>query len=266
VNNVDPRDRVVIITGASSGIGAATARCFAEAGAHLVLAARSHEALEQVAAGLPRAIAVPTDVTDPVACAHLVERAVEAFGRVDILINNAGIGLTGPITHLARADLERVLAVDLLGPIWLIQATVPLMRTAGRGQIINVSSVLAAQPLPFLGGYAAAKAALEQISNALRIELHGSGITVTVVRPGTTRTAFNQRRLGHGRERRRIAPPGVPPEAVARTILRAARTEPRMAYVSWSDRLALWISRMVPGLIDSVLARAFVWEEHSVQH
>ncbi|ABY33620.1 MAG TPA: short chain dehydrogenase [Chloroflexus aurantiacus] len=260
---MDPRDRVVIITGASSGIGAATARCFAAAGARLVLAARSQEALTQVAADLPQALAVPTDVSDPEACMRLVERAVATYGQVDILINNAGIGLTGPVTRLARADLERVLAVDLLGPIWLTQAVVPIMRAGGRGQIINVSSVLAVQPLPFLGGYAAAKAALEQISNALRIELHGSGIAVTVVRPGTTRTDFNQRRLGRGRERRRIAPPGVPPEVVARTILRAARTEPRLAYVSWSDRLALWIGRLFPGLIDAILARAFVWEEQA---
>lgn len=262
---MDPRDRVVIITGASSGIGAATARCFAAAGARLVLAARSQEALTQVAADLPQALAIPTDVSDPEACMRLVERAVATYGQVDILINNAGIGLTGPVTRLARAELERVLAVDLLGPIWLTQAVVPIMRAGGRGQIINVSSVLAVQPLPFLGGYAAAKAALEQISNALRIELHGSGISVTVVRPGTTRTDFNQRRLGRGRERRRVAPPGVPPEVVARTILRAAHTEPRLAYVSWSDRLALWIGRLFPGLIDAILARTFVWEEQAYQ-
>lgn len=262
---MDPRNRVVIITGASSGIGAATARCFAAAGARLVLAARSQEALTQVAADLPQALAVPTDVSNPEACMRLVERAVATYGQVDILINNAGIGLTGPVTRLARADLERVLAVDLLGPIWLTQAVVPIMRAGGRGQIINVSSVLAVQPLPFLGGYAAAKAALEQISNALRIELHGSGISVTVVRPGTTRTDFNQRRLGRGRERRRVAPPGVPPEVVARTILRAAHTEPRLVYVSWSDRLALWIGRLFPGLIDAILARTFVWEEQAHQ-
>ncbi|WP_298821683.1 SDR family NAD(P)-dependent oxidoreductase [Chloroflexus sp.] len=258
---MDPRHRVVIITGASSGIGAATARCFAAVGARLALAARSADALTRLAAELPQAIAVPTDVSDPAACARLVEQTVATYGGVDILINNAGIGLTGPVTSLARADLERVLAVDLLGPIWLIQAVAPVMRAAGRGQIINVSSVLAVQPLPYLGGYAAAKAALEQISNALRIELHGSGIVVTVVRPGTTRTAFNQRRLGSGRERRCIAPPGVPPEAVARAILRAARTEPRLAYVSWIDRLALLAGRLAPGLIDAVLARAFGWEE-----
>lgn len=258
---MDPRNRVVIITGASSGIGAATARCFAAAGARLVLAARSADALAQMAATLPEAIAVPADVADPAACHRLVEQAIATYGCVDILINNAGVGLTGPVSDLARADLERVMAVDLFGPIWLMQAVIPVMRTVGRGQIINVSSVLAVQPLPYLGGYAAAKAALEQISNALRIELHGSGIVVTVVRPGTTRTDFNQRRLGSGRERRRMAPPGVPPEAVARAILHAARTEPRLAYVSWADRLALLVGRLAPGLVEAVLARAFAWEE-----
>ena len=256
---MDPRGKVVILTGASAGIGAATARLFAAEGARLALAARSPAPLADLAAGLPgQHLVAPTDVADPAACRALVEAAVARFGRLDILINNAGVGLAGPVAALAPADLERTLAVDLLGPLRLIQAALPHM--AGRGQIINVSSVLAAQPLPYLGGYAAAKAALERLGEALRMELRGSGVAVTTLRPGTTRTGFRANRLGAGRDRRRVAPRGVPPDAVARAILRAARREPRLAYVTLGDRLGVALARLLPALAEGVLSRAITWE------
>lgn len=258
---MDPHDKVVLITGASAGIGAATARAFAAAGARLVLAARSREPLERLAAELPGgALVAPADIADAAQCRALVARALAAHGRVDILINNAGVGLAGPVAELSPADLERALAVDLLGPLHLIQAALPAMRARGAGQIINVSTVLAAQPLPYLGGYAAAKAALERLSEALRMELRGSGVAVTVVRPGTTRTGFGGNRLGAGSERRRVAPRGVPPEAVARAILRAARREPRRAYVRLADRLAVWAGALLPGVVEPALSRAIGWE------
>lgn len=258
---MDPRDRVVLITGASAGIGAAAARAFAAAGARVALAARSREPLERLAASLPGpALAVAADVSDRVQCQALVEQVTTGLGPVDILVNNAGVGLAGPVADLDPDDLGRALAVDLLGPIHLIQAVVPAMRARRSGQIINVSSVLAAQPLPYLGGYAAAKAALERVSEALRMELRGSGVSVSVLRPGTTRTGFSQRRLGAGSERRRVAPKGVPPEAVARALVRVARREPRLAYVSLGDRLGLLAARLAPGIVERLLAGAITWE------
>jgi short-subunit dehydrogenase len=257
---MNPHNRVVIITGASAGIGAAAARAFAGAGARVVLAARSAEALGRLAAQLPGTpVVIPTDVGDPDQCRALIEGAAAACGRVDILINNAGVGLAGPVAELDMGDLERAMAVDLFGPLRLAQAAIPLMRRQGRGQIINVSSVLAEQPLPYLGGYAAA-AALERASEALRMELRGTGVAVSVLRPGTTRTEFSQRRLGRGSERRRVAPKGVPPESVALALLRVARREPRLAYVSLGDRLALLAARIAPGIVEAALARAIGWE------
>lgn len=254
-------DRVVIITGASSGIGAATARAFAAAGARVALAARSAAPLEQLAAALPgRPLVAPTDVRDAAACRALIERVAAEAGRVDVLVNNAGVGLAGPVADVQPDDLRAALEVDLLGPLHLIQAVVPLMRRQGRGLIINVSSVLAAQPLPYLGGYAGAKAALERMSEALRMELQGSGVRVSVVRPGTTQTAFNQRRLGRGSEQRRLAPRGVPPEAVARCIVRAAQREPRIAYVRLADRMALLAAALFPAVVERALGRAIGWQ------
>ncbi len=258
---MDPSGKIVIITGASAGIGAATARIFAAAGARVVLAARDSARLEEVACDLPGALVIPTDMANEHAIENLVARVGETFGGIDILISNAGVGLASPIATLKASDLRQVFEVNLLGPLALTQAVLPYMQRQGRGQLIYISSVVGLRALPYLGGYAASKAALDRLTESLRVELRGSRIAVTLVRPGTTRTEFSQKRLGHGHERRRISPRGVAPEQVAAAILHAARREPRIAYVTWGDRLATWMSLIAPGIADRILARAFSWEE-----
>jgi short-subunit dehydrogenase len=256
-----PADKTVIITGASSGIGAATAQAFAAAGANVVLAARDQARLANVAGTINgRALVVPTDMSDRKAIERLVAETVAAFGGVDIVINNAGVGLAAPIAELQLHDFEQALAVDLLGPLLLTQAALPHMKRDG-GQLIYVSSVVGLRALPYLGGYAAAKAALDRLTEALRVELRDTGIAVTLVRPGSTRTGFSQHRLGSGRERRRVSPRAATPEQVARAILKAAVREPRIAYVSWADQLALAFSLIAPTLTDWMLGRAFEWRD-----
>jgi NAD(P)-dependent dehydrogenase (short-subunit alcohol dehydrogenase family) len=258
---MNPNGKTVIITGASSGIGAAAARAFAAAGARVVLAARDTVRLAALAGELPGpALAVPTDVADRAAVDALIARAVGEFGGVDIVVNNAGVGLAAPVAEIAAADFERALAVDLFGPLFVTQAALPHLRERGRGQLIYVSSVVGLRSLPYLGGYAAAKAALDRLTEALRVELRGSGVAVTLVRPGTTRTGFVERRLGGGRERRRMSARAATPEQVARALVRAAVREPRVAYVAWADRLRVLISLLAPGLADWALGRAFEWE------
>jgi len=254
-----PADKTVIITGASSGIGAATAQAFAAAGANVVLAARDEVRLASVAGTLAgRALVVPTDVSDQAAVKRLVAETVATFGGIDIVINNAGVGLAAPVAEISLNDFERALAVDLFGPLAVTQAALPHMRRDG-GQLIYVSSVVGLRALPYLGGYAAAKAALDRLTEALRVELRDSGITVTLVRPGTTRTGFTNNRLGSGREQRRVHARGATPEQVARAILKAAVREPRVAYVSLADRLTLAFSLLAPQLIDWMLGRTFEW-------
>jgi short-subunit dehydrogenase len=256
-----PAGKTVIITGASSGIGAATAHAFAAAGANVVLAARNAAKLDGLARGLGgRALAMPTDVTDRSAIDRLIEQTIATFGGIDIVINNAGVGLAAPVAELKAADFERALAVDLLGPLALTQATLPHMRRQGRGQLIFVSSVVGLRALPYLGGYAAAKAALDRLTESLRVELRGSGIAVTLVRPGATRTEFSQNRLGSGRERRRVSARAATPEQVARAILNAAAREPRVAYARLADRLTVGFSLLAPRLADWMLGRSFSWQ------
>jgi short-subunit dehydrogenase len=256
-----PADKTVIITGASSGIGAATAQAFATAGANVVLAARDQAKLAAVADTIAgRTLIVPTDVSNRSAIERLVAETVATFGGVDIVINNAGVGLAAPVAAMSVSDFEQALAVDLFGPLILTQAALPHMRRDG-GQLIFVSSVVGLRALPYLGGYAAAKAALDRLTEALRVELRDSGIAVTLVRPGSTRTGFSQNRLGSGRERRHVSARAATPEQVARTILKAAVREPRVAYVGLTDRLTLAFSLLAPQLTDWMLGRAFEWRE-----
>ena len=252
--------KTVIITGASSGIGAAAARAFSTAGARVVLAARNQAKLNEVAATLSgTSLVVETDVGERAAVEALVQQAVAAFGGVDILVNNAGVGLASPVTALQEADLEAALRINLFGPLALTQAAMPFLRRS-RGQVIVVSSVVGLRALPYLGGYAATKAALDRLTESLRGELQDSGVAVTLVRPGSTKTGFSSKRLGSGRERRRVSSGGVSPDQVARALVRAAERRPRVAYVTFGDRLNTWFSLLAPRLTDRLLGWAFEWD------
>jgi serine 3-dehydrogenase (NADP+) len=257
---MDPNGRVALITGASSGIGLATARAFAAAGARVALVARDRQRLEAAAGNLPGARIFPADLADEGQATRLAEDVIAAFGGIDILVNNAGVGLAAPVAELRPDDLRAALAVNLFGPVALTQAALPHMRRRSSGHLIFVSSVVGLRALPYLGGYAACKAALDRLTESLRVELRGSGVAVTLVRPGTTDTGFSSRRLGSGHERRRVRRRGASPEQVAGTILRAARREPRVAYVSWRDRATVLLGVVAPGLTDWLLARSFAWE------
>ena len=252
--------KIVVITGASSGIGAAAAQAFATAGALVVLAARDQARLAEVAARIgPSALAIPTDMTNPVSVAALIQHTVAAHGGIDIVINNAGVGLAAPISELDPNDLQAALAVNLFGPLALTQAALPFLRRR-RGQVIFVSSVVGLRALPYLGGYAATKAALDRLTESLRVELAGSGVAITLIRPGTTSSAFSQRRLGSGHERRRMHSKAATPEQVAAAIVRAAKRRSRISYVNSSDRLNILFSLLAPKVADRLLQSVFTWE------
>jgi short-subunit dehydrogenase len=256
---MDPRGRSVIITGASSGIGAAAAHTFAAAGARLILSGRDHPRLEAIAAATG-AIAIAGDLTAPGAAAALVEAANAHYGRIDLIIANAGVGLAAPVLATDSDALHTVLATNLMAPLALIQAAAPTMQRQRRGQCILVSSVVGWRALPWAGAYAASKAALDRMSEALRVELADSGIAITLVRPGTTATPFHQRRPGAQAERRERMPAGVAPAIVAHTLLRAARTEPRVAYVGWRDQLLVLAALLAPRITDRMLAQRVRWQ------
>ncbi|MEU8588408.1 SDR family oxidoreductase [Streptomyces sp. NPDC048664] len=192
-------DRVVLITGASSGIGAAVAGAAAREGARLVLAARRTERVRALAARLPSALAVTADVTDPLQVQDVVQAALDRFGRVDVLVNNAGQGLHVPLEEVTPEDFRAVLDLNVVAPLTAMRAVVPVMRAQGGGSVVNVSSTTTRMVLPGLGAYAASKAALNMLSAVAWRELAGDGIAVSTLYPFVTATEFHDTlRAGRG--------------------------------------------------------------------
>jgi NADP-dependent 3-hydroxy acid dehydrogenase YdfG len=259
MNNLERtlKGKVAVVTGASSGIGEAAARELARRGAAIALAARNEERLRflgrEIEAAGGRALAVRTDVADRSSVESMIERTVGEFGRVDVLVNNAGLGLSGRIAELKPDDLRHLFEVNVLGPLNCVQAALPRM-TAG-GRIINVSSVVGKRAIPKVGGYCATKFALNALSDALRVEVAARGIAVTTVYPGTTLTSFRDNSRRTGDERRGWRPKGVTPERVAEKIADAAEGGGRDVYVTRKDRIFVACTTLAPGLFDRVLSR-----------
>lgn len=258
---------VVVITGASSGIGEATARLLAARGHDLILAARRLERLEAIAReiqerrgpdpgsgdaggagpGLGRAVEiVAADLSDPRQADRVAARALERFGRVDVWINNAGIGQGGKIFwEMSHQEIERLVDVDLVAPLLACRAVIPHMIAQGTGHIINVASV--AGHIGTSPAYSAAKFGLRGFSEALRRQLAPHGIAVSIVSPGLIRTPMT----------RDVAMRMPGPERVARVIARLVRRPRREVVVPAWYRGLIAINRALPALADRTALRIY---------
>lgn len=229
---MEVRGAAVIITGASEGIGLATARLFAEHGARLALASRSAAKLNAIAAELPDAIAIPTDMRDAAAIERMIAATKERFGRIDLLINNAGQALYAPVEQINLDQYRQIMELNVYGPLLAMQAVIPIMRAQGGGMILNVSSNVSKMYIPRLAAYASTKYALNAISLTARAELAGDNIRVSLMHPRLTATAFGQNAITSqgqaptaGPARRAGMPAPDPVERVAARILDAVQTE-----------------------------------------
>ncbi len=264
----DFTNKVVIITGASTGIGRATAINFYRAGARLVLAARSTADLEQLAAELGgHEVALPftLDVTDPDQCQALVDRTVAHFGGVDVLVNNAGMIVSGPFEHLQPGDIERQFAVNYFGVVYCTRAALPHLKRS-RGVVVNVSSVGGFVGTPTSGAYSASKAALNNFGQSLAAELRQYGVAVVTVCPylvkgaqlsnkGIIRQGSRHQKTAGGEQasKARKAPGRQTVEEVADAILDAAARRRRLVVLSPYGRLIWRLQRLAPWLVDRVL-------------
>ncbi|MDQ6771657.1 MAG: SDR family NAD(P)-dependent oxidoreductase [Candidatus Dormibacteraeota bacterium] len=243
----------VLVTGASSGIGAATALAFARQGARLALCARRLDRLHEVAqrcraAGAAEVVVRKADVGRPADARAFVGVAMQQFERVDVLVNNAGVGWRGRLQDMSEAEVVRLVATNLLGCVWTTQAALPAMLAAEAGVIVNVASTTAFRANPYSAVYSATKHGLAGMSHALRGELSGTGVKVAVVYPGTTATEFFQGQ----------APGGLmthSPEWVARVIVRTAR-RPRRDVIVLPYRLAQLAEPLLGGPLDHVVGEA----------
>jgi short-subunit dehydrogenase len=249
--------QVVIVTGASSGIGRETALHFAREGARLVLAARRQQRLQglenEIRALGTEVLSLPTDVAQQDQVEAMVERALERFGRVDILVNNAGVGLVALVEETTAEDMEMVLRVNFLGAFYGIRAVLPVMRRQGSGHIINISSFVGKRGLPLSGAYCASKFALVGLSESLRLELRGSGIKASVICPVGTATEFFAAAKDPGGRKPSPKPPVQTPSHVARAIVRCARS-PRPEVILYPPaRILVVLNALSPTLADWVI-------------
>jgi short-subunit dehydrogenase len=186
------RGKVAVVTGASSGIGLATAWLLAKNGAKVALVSRSKKKLEELSNELPGSLAVPADMTIIPQVKKMVRRVLEHYGRIDILVNNAGRGYDAPVELIDVTTLRYIYDLNVIGPVVAMQEVIPVMRALGGGSILNISSGTALMDLPGMSPYASSKKALAGISLAARQELAKDGIVVSVAFPYITITEFEK--------------------------------------------------------------------------
>jgi short-subunit dehydrogenase len=253
------REKTVVVTGASSGIGRALALRLADEGAWLALAARDAQRLDSLAVECRqrggKAIAIPTDVADESRCKTLIQHAREMYGRIDMVVNNAGIDVVSKLEDLADLHLfKQVVEVNFYGTVYCTYYALPFLKET-RGRIVNVSSLGGMLAIPFNTSYVASKFAMIGFSDSLRMELTRAGVSVTVICPYWVVTEFHERYLD--KDGRPKGPSGraiytekmMTADQCARIVLRAARRRKRQV-VMWPGTPGIWLKLISPDLMD----------------
>jgi short-subunit dehydrogenase len=246
------RGAVVLVTGSSSGIGAASAVKLARSGARVIVHGTDAARVVELA-GRIDAVPLTADLSQPAGADRLAEAALSVAGRVDVLVNNAGVGWAGRFADMSHADLSRLVAVNLVAPIRLTRALLPQMVSAGAGQLVFVTSIAGRVGVADEAVYAATKAGLDVFAESLRLELRGTGVGVGVLVPGAVRTAFFDRR---GQPYDRRWPRLLPPQKVADALVQLIATGRAEWYVPRWLRLAVAVRGVLPGGYRRLAARA----------
>ena len=249
--------KVVLITGASQGIGAACAREFRSRGARLSLTARSEDKLKEVADA--DAAVTAGDITDASVRSRVVERTIQRFGRIDILINNAGIGLYAPAWKAPPDEAHAMFELNFFAPLAMIQLVTPHMREQRSGMIVNIGSIAGKVTLPWFTLYSATKFALGALTDGLRMELAEDGIRTMVVCPGYVKTDFQAHALvGQAPDRllkgRKFA---ITPEQCARAVARGVERDARTVVTPRSGWALIALQRLFPTLVERQMRKIY---------
>jgi short-subunit dehydrogenase len=254
--------KVIIITGASSGIGRAIALALAPERATLVLVARREPLLaslaEQVRAAGSTALALTLDLRQKEHVKMMVESTQKQFGRIDVLINNAGFGFYGSVESTPPEVVREIFDLNFEAPLLACQLVIPIMKASGSGHIINISSVAGRRGLPLNGIYSATKFALNGMSEALRIELQGTGIDVSIINPAATQTEFgDSARIGDVKQKFKAMGHIQSADEVAAAIVRCIKDPKLEVYPYGVSRFLAWASAIAPKMVDKIIMRAY---------
>lgn len=260
----------VLITGASQGIGKATALLFAQNGYDLVLAARNSDRLNSVAQEITalgrEVLVVPTDISDAEQVNTLAEKALAAYGKINVLVNNAGICSSGPFENTSLADWQNIINVNLWGYIYTTHALLPQFLAQGAGTIVNVGSVGGKVPLPYMTAYCTSKYAVTGFTETLRLELEPKGIQVCGIHPSATNSDFLERALFRGEDEQEVnqrrqqmelmlkSPMASQPEDVAKAILQVVK-HPQAEVIVGTAAVATATHKLAPALMNLILQR-----------
>ena len=252
--------KIVVITGASMGIGEAIAKLFADRGANVVLLSRDADRAEAARGRVghaERTLALACDVRNREEIDRVVGLTLHHFQRIDVWINNAGHGILDSVANVDTSAVRETFETNFFGAVEAMQAVIPVMKQQGSGAIINVSSVAGHIPLPFHALYSATKFAMNAIGKAARIELKNSGINVLTVCPGYVRTDFGVNAV-RGSEQKQVRPAsvrGITPERVARAVLRGYAKQKREVVVPWFMHPVIKLYQLFPGLVEWGMTR-----------
>jgi len=258
------KDNVVIITGASKGIGAEVARQLARQGAKLVLTARDEAALQAVAreceaAGAATQVVI-ADVAKQTECKTTIEGAIAKFGRIDTLVNNAGATMWAKFEDIDDMTiLERIMQINYMGAVYCTHYALPHLKTT-KGRIVGIASLTGKVGVPTRSGYAASKHAMAGFFDSLRIELQDSGVTVTMVYPGFVSTGIRENASGPDGKPIKVSPVKegevMSPEACAAIILRAMANRQREEVMTLKGKVGQWLKLIAPGFVDGLARKA----------
>jgi short-subunit dehydrogenase len=252
--------KVVVVTGASMGIGEAIAKVFADEGASVALLSRDvnrAEAARQRIGHADRTLASVCDVRNREEIDHALALTLQRFQRVDVWVNNAGVGIRDTVADMQTSALRELFETNFFGAIHCIQAVVPAMRERGGGSIVNISSVAGHIPVPFMSLYSASKFAMNALGKGARLELKRDNINVVTVCPGYVSTEFGAHVVAN--RQGNVRPPsvkGVTAERVAQAAYRGYRSGKREVVVPWTMIPAIKLYQLFPGLVEWVMGRA----------